>query len=126
MSQHVVLLEAGGKQAFIFGTNKQAVNVGASDLIRSLGEGWVREATAQVAQGRNTQDWELVYASGKAMLVAPDADSQLSSESSAATSPPHAPMSSIGDNRANSPVWRRWPTKRTPDCIRLDRPATEA
>ena len=49
MDRYVVLIDAGGKQDFIFASNKQAANIGASDLIRILGEEWVPDAIAKVA-----------------------------------------------------------------------------
>lgn len=72
MTGHVVLLDTGGKQEFIFASNKQAVNVGASELIMRVGTNWVTEAIAAAAQGRDTSDWVLVQASGKAVLTVPD------------------------------------------------------
>lgn len=69
MPRHVVLIEAGGKQDFIFTSNKQAVNIGASELIRRSGTDWVRDATAGV-DGVDV----VVLTSGKALLVVPDRD----------------------------------------------------
>lgn len=37
MAEHFVLLETGANQAFVFASNKQVVNVGASDLIWRVG-----------------------------------------------------------------------------------------
>jgi hypothetical protein len=67
MPKHVVLLEAGGKQDFIFTSNKQAVNIGASELISRSGKDWINDATA----GLDGVE-ELVLMSGKAVLVVPD------------------------------------------------------
>ena len=69
MPKHVVLLEAGGKQDFIFTSNKQAVNIGASELISRSGKDWITDATARL-EGVD----ELVLMSGKAVLVVSDLD----------------------------------------------------
>jgi len=69
MPKHVVLIEAGGKQDFIFTSNKQAVNIGASELIRRSGMDWITDATAGLAGVE-----ELAPMSGKAVLVVPDLD----------------------------------------------------
>jgi hypothetical protein len=63
---HWVLIETGGNQAYIFGTNRLRHVVGASHLIRELGAVWVREAAASC-------DAEVVVAiSGKALLLVAD------------------------------------------------------
>lgn len=78
MDRYVVLIDAGGKQDFIFASNKQAANIGASDLIRILGEEWVPDAIAKVAAelapDAVTKRWEIVVASGKAVLEVPSGD----------------------------------------------------
>ncbi|MGH3623201.1 MAG: hypothetical protein ACRDQ5_15620, partial [Sciscionella sp.] len=72
MTEHVVLLQAGSKQEFIFSSNKQAVNIGASELIFRAGTTWVRAAIAAAADDRDTAAWILLSISGKAMLRVPD------------------------------------------------------
>jgi hypothetical protein len=67
MVRHFVLLETGANQAFVFASNKQAVNVGASELILRAGSEWPREAAREVTGG--VQDCVVVAASGKAVLV---------------------------------------------------------
>jgi hypothetical protein len=65
-TQHWVLIETGGTQAYIFGTNRLRHVVGASDLIRELGTAWVRAAAASAGA-------EVVVAiSGKGLLLAGD------------------------------------------------------
>lgn len=68
MPDHVVLLEAGSKQDFIFTSNKQAVNVGASQLIHQVGMAWVDEALDEVGVEAS---WRQPM-SGKVVLVLPD------------------------------------------------------
>ncbi len=65
-ARHWVLIETGGNQAYIFGTNRLRHVVGASDLIRELGTTWVRDAVRACGA-------EVVFAiSGKALLLTDD------------------------------------------------------
>jgi len=65
-TRHWVLIETGGNQAYIFGTNRLRHVVGASQLIRELGTTWVHDAVG-------SRDAEVVFAiSGKALLLVPD------------------------------------------------------
>ena len=65
-SLHIVIIETGSIQAFIFNTNKQILNVGASDLVRRLGEEWVTEALREISVDARPP---LVAASGKTVLL---------------------------------------------------------
>lgn len=44
MSRHIVVIDVGSKQSYIFGTNKQVLAVGASDLVARATIDWVDEA----------------------------------------------------------------------------------
>lgn len=68
MAGHWVVIETASNQAFVFASNKQAVNVGASELIFQVGMTWVPEAVAQVEKDGARVE-EIVLASGKALLI---------------------------------------------------------
>ncbi|MDG4765302.1 hypothetical protein O7632_14535 [Solwaraspora sp. WMMD406] len=73
--RHWVVIETGANQAYVFASNKQAVNVGASELIFRAGTEWVRTAVDTINNGRTEPLVEIVVAaSGKALLLADDAD----------------------------------------------------
>jgi hypothetical protein len=61
---NLVLIEAAGNQAFIFATNKLKENVGASQLVYSVGEMCEQEAS----KGRGIQP--VLFASGKCLVQA--------------------------------------------------------
>lgn len=63
------MIETGANQAFIFASNKQRVNVGASEMVRRVGTTWVEDALAGLTGVR-----PVVCASGKALLLADSAD----------------------------------------------------
>ncbi|WP_422768885.1 Cas10/Cmr2 second palm domain-containing protein [Plantactinospora sp. WMMC1484] len=70
-----MIIETGANQAYVFASNKQAVNVGASELIYRAGTEWVKNAVDDTNEGRETPVVEIVVvASGKALLLADDAD----------------------------------------------------
>lgn len=71
MAGHWVVLETASNQAFVFASNKQAVNVGASELIFRAGTAWVRDAIKQLGK---SEVEEVVLASGKALLIVDTAD----------------------------------------------------
>ncbi len=60
---HLVLIETAGNQDFIFGTNKQRENIGASELTANVRE-WARTATED-----DSRIIEVVAASGKVVLL---------------------------------------------------------
>lgn len=60
---HWLILETGANQAYIFASNRQAVNVGASELITRLA-GWV-----EAAAGEPGETVPVVLASGKALVL---------------------------------------------------------
>lgn len=64
---HWVIIETGSNQSFVFATNMQRVNVGASHLIRECGTTWVRDAAANESEVRI-----VVAASGSATLLVAD------------------------------------------------------
>ncbi|MFY1699167.1 Cas10/Cmr2 second palm domain-containing protein [Solwaraspora sp. WMMA2101] len=72
--RHWVVIETGANQAYVFASNKQAVNVGASELIFQAGTGWVKDAVDKINEGCPEPVVEIVVAaSGKALLLAADA-----------------------------------------------------
>ncbi|MFV2086984.1 Cas10/Cmr2 second palm domain-containing protein [Micromonospora sp. LOL_021] len=74
-SRHWVAIETGANQAYVFASNKQAVNVGASELIFRSGTEWVRTAVDKINDERTEPVVEIVVAaSGKALLLADDED----------------------------------------------------
>ncbi|WFE21039.1 hypothetical protein O7621_24790 [Solwaraspora sp. WMMD937] len=74
-SRHWVVIETGANQAYVFASNKQAVNVGASELIFRSGTEWVKTAVDKVNEERTEPVVEIVVAaSGKALLLADDED----------------------------------------------------
>ncbi|MDR0433316.1 MAG: hypothetical protein LBH48_08465, partial [Bifidobacteriaceae bacterium] len=48
MARYFVLLEAGSKQRYVFATNAQRLQLGASDAIRQMGTAWVRDAVREI------------------------------------------------------------------------------
>lgn len=76
VGRHWVVIETGANQAYIFASNKQAVNVGASELIRQVGTEWVREAVAELASAvpDGPEVEPIVAASGKALLLVDSPD----------------------------------------------------
>ncbi|ROO61304.1 hypothetical protein EDC02_3237 [Micromonospora sp. Llam0] len=73
--RHWVVIETGANQAYVFASNKQAVNVGASELIFQAGTEWVKTAVDKINDGRAEPVVEIVVAaSGKALLLADKAD----------------------------------------------------
>ncbi|MEV6801916.1 hypothetical protein AB0M91_26740 [Micromonospora rifamycinica] len=73
--RHWVVIETGANQAYVFASNKQAVNVGASELIYQAGTAWVRDAVGMINAGRVDPVVDIVVvASGKALLLADDAE----------------------------------------------------
>ena len=68
-----MVIETASNQAFVFASNKQAVNVGASELIFQSGTTWVREAVDQVKKNGADVD-PVVLASGKAQLMVDSAE----------------------------------------------------
>ncbi|MDG4771950.1 hypothetical protein [Solwaraspora sp. WMMD792] len=73
-SRHWVVIETGANQAYVFASNKQAVNVGASELIFRSGTEWVTEAVRKINERSGRDAVEIVVAaSGKALLLAPNA-----------------------------------------------------
>lgn len=64
--RHWVVIETGANQAYIFGTNKQKVNVGASQQVWRVGCEWARQAIAKFSAGKVSR---AIIASGKALLL---------------------------------------------------------
>ncbi len=60
------VIESASNQRFVFDSNRRRQNIGASELIRRVGEQWVREAIDAVAPGRIEI---VVAASGRALLL---------------------------------------------------------
>ncbi|WP_131766760.1 hypothetical protein [Candidatus Protofrankia californiensis] len=54
IERHLVLVEASGIQSFIFDTNKRRENVGASQLVDSVGE-WTAEELTHLVPGCTRQ-----------------------------------------------------------------------
>ncbi|MFV2096633.1 hypothetical protein ACFHW1_14225 [Micromonospora sp. LOL_014] len=74
-SRHWVVIETGANQAYVFASNKQAVNVGASELIFRSGTEWVKTAVDKINEEHTEPVVEIVVAaSGKALLLADDED----------------------------------------------------
>lgn len=73
VGRHWVVIETGGNQAYVFASNRQATNVGASELIARAGTAWVHDAAQMVRSGPGAPPgvWvdEVVSASGKALLL---------------------------------------------------------
>ena len=69
-NRHWVILETGSNQTFIFATNKQRVNVGASELIRQSCTEWVDDAIADLPDPMVVS--AVVRASCKAILLVRD------------------------------------------------------
>lgn len=73
--RHWVVVETGANQAFIFASNKQAVNVGASQLIWQVGHTWVDDAVSDLRGDVGGHRIEpIVKASGKALLLVDSPD----------------------------------------------------
>lgn len=68
---HWVLIETGGTQSYIFGSNRLRHVVGASQLVHEVGTEWVPEAVRQL--GLPEADTVVMTASGKALLLVRDA-----------------------------------------------------
>ncbi|KXK58952.1 hypothetical protein AWW66_26910 [Micromonospora rosaria] len=64
--RHWVLIETGGNQAYIFGSNRLRHVVGASQLVHEVGTEWVRDAVTDAAL---SPDPVVMTASGKALLL---------------------------------------------------------
>ena len=69
MVGHWVVIETASNQAFVFASNKQAVNVGASELISRVGMAWVPEAVAHLVEKDGARVEKIVLVSGKALLI---------------------------------------------------------
>ncbi len=68
VGRHWLVIETGANQAYVFASNKQGVNVGASELIWQVGHRWVEEAVRD--EGPADRSIEIVVrASGKALLL---------------------------------------------------------
>lgn len=65
----LVLIETSGNQGYIFGSNRLAQNVGASQLVHQCGTDLVSAALDGIPGAQ-----PLVQASGKALVVVPDGD----------------------------------------------------
>lgn len=65
--RHWTVIETGSNQAYIFASNKQAVNVGASHLIHQAGTVWVTMAIEELDAPDRVRP--VVLASGKALLI---------------------------------------------------------
>jgi hypothetical protein len=76
VGRHWVVIETGANQAFVFASNKQAVNVGASQLIWQMGNAWVGESIAHIDGDEkvNRRIEPVVNASGKALLLVDSED----------------------------------------------------
>ncbi|MDQ1249328.1 MAG: hypothetical protein QG597_3703, partial [Actinomycetota bacterium] len=73
-SGYWTLIETGGNQAYIFGTNKRRANVGGSELIHRVGNEWTRQAISDVlgSPAATAAGWQadpVVCASGKALIL---------------------------------------------------------
>jgi hypothetical protein len=73
VDQHWVVVETGANQAYVFASNKQVVNVGASQLIWQIGHTWVDDVITHLrSEGRRLEP--IVRASGKALLLVDSPD----------------------------------------------------
>lgn len=66
-----VLIETGGNQRYIFGSNRLRHVVGASQLVHDVGTAWVREATDRLGL---SPDSSVMAVSGKALLLVDSAE----------------------------------------------------
>lgn len=66
-----VLIETGGNQRYIFGSNRLRHVVGASQLVHEVGTGWVPEVVARLGLPAETV---VMTASGKALLLVDSAE----------------------------------------------------
>ncbi|MFF0097746.1 hypothetical protein ACFYO8_00300 [Micromonospora sp. NPDC005257] len=69
--RHWVLIETGGNQRYIFGSNRMRHVVGASQLVHEVGTEWAREAVDRLGL---PYDPVVMTASGKALLLVDSPD----------------------------------------------------
>jgi Cas10/Cmr2, second palm domain len=71
VGRYWTVIETGGNQSYIFGSSKQAANVGASELIARVGTRWLADAAEEVRAGGDdgTVVDPVVRASGKALVL---------------------------------------------------------
>lgn len=132
--RHWVLIETGGNQRYIFGSNRLRHVVGASQLVHEVGTEWVVEAAERHGPAAEV----VMTASGKALLLADSAEAgravirEVTTRAlteapglrvTGAVGPPFAPADDAAHEPARAETYQRHATVRAarPDPLARDR-----